>query len=72
MRPRRFEFVPNQTKPEEPCAESIFLIAALGSGVGRTFLNQRLMTDGEAKLDVALDLACMERGIEQPEFDCAF
>ena len=72
MRPRGFEFVPDQTETQEPCAESILLVAALSSGVGRTFLNQRLMTDGEAELDVALDLACMKCGIEQPELDCAF
>ena len=72
MRPRGFEFIADQTKTQEPCAESILFITALGAGVRRTFLNQRLMTDGEAELDVALDLACMERGIEQPEFDCAF
>ena len=64
MRPRRFEFIADETETEKPCAESILLVAALGSGVGRTFLNQCLMTDGEAELDVALDLACMECGIE--------
>lgn len=72
MRPRCFEFISNQTESEKPCAEGILLVAALRSGVGRTFLNQRLMTDGEAELDVALDLACMKCGIEQPELDCAF
>jgi len=72
MRPRRFEFIADQTETQEPCAESVLFVAALSSGVGRTFLNQCLMTDGKAELDVALDLACVERGIEQPELDCAF
>ena len=65
------ELVTDHTQPEKPGAESILLIAALGTAPGCGFLNKTLMGDGKTELDVGLHLTGMEGRVEHPELDGA-
>ena len=66
-----FELVANEPQPQQPGAEGVLFIVAMGPGVGGALLHQRLMADSQAELDIGFDLAGMEGGIEQPELNGA-
>ena len=64
-----FELVANEPQPQQPGAEGVLFIVAMGPGVRGAFLLQRLMADGQAELDIGFDLTRMEGGVEQPELN---
>ena len=45
-----FEFITDQSQPQKPGAEGIFLVLRLGFNTGRTSLYKRLMGNGKAQL----------------------
>ena len=72
MKPAGLELVTDESEPEHPAPESVFLIVRLGLP-GRGFLlGQGLMSDGQAKLNVCLDFSGVERPVEKPELDGPF
>lgn len=71
MLPGSGELIPDQPKAQQPGVERVFLIGGLGLPPAGACLVQRLGGDGKAELDISLDLACMERPVEQAELHSA-
>jgi len=63
------EFVPDETQPEEPASEGVFRVVGFGSNRACRARRQGLVADGEAKLDVGLNLARVEGRVEGAELD---
>ena len=59
-------------QPEEPAPEGVRGVVGGVAGRARRAHTQRLKGNGHAELDVALNLARVERAVEGPEFDGAF
>ena len=59
------ELVTDESEPEHPAPESVFLIVRFGLS-GRGFLlGQGLMSDGQAELNVCLDFPSVECPVEK-------
>ncbi len=72
MEPAGLELVTDESEPEHPAPESVFLIVRFGLP-GRGFLlSQGLMGDGQAELNVCLDFPSVECPVEKPELDGPF
>ena len=72
MEPAGLELVTDESEPEHPAPESVFLIVRFGLS-GRGFLlGQGLMSDGQAELNVCLYFPSVECPVEKPELDGPF
>lgn len=72
VKPAGLELVTDESEPEHPAPESVFLIVRLGLP-GRGFLlGQGLMSDGQTELNVCLDFPSVECPVEKPELDGPF
>ena len=66
------EFVADESEPEHPASEGVFLIVRFGLPCRGLLLREGLMGDGQAELDVCLDFPGVERPVEKPELDSPF
>lgn len=66
------EFVADESEPEHPAPEGIFLIVRFGLPCRGFLLREGLMSDGQAELYVCLDFPGVERPVEKPELDGPF
>ena len=63
------EFVADESEPEHPASEGVFLIVRFGFPCRGFLLREGLMGDGQAELYVCLDFSGMECPVEKPELD---
>lgn len=66
MEPAGLELVTDESEPEHPAAEGVFLIVCFG------LPGQSQMSDGQAELNVCLDFPGVECPVEKPELDGPF
>jgi len=66
---RGLEFIPDESQAQEPAAEGVLGVVRLRPRRAGGLGGQRLMADGQAKLDVAFDLARVECAVEGAELD---
>ena len=70
--PGGLELLAVHAQPQEPAPEGVRGVVGDRAGRAGAGDRQRLVADREAQLDVGLDLARVEGGVEGPEFDGAF
>lgn len=63
------KFVADESEPEHPAPEGVFLIIRLGLPCRGLLLRESLMGDSQAELDVCLDFPGVKRPVEKPELD---
>ena len=63
------EFVADEAQPQEPAPEGVLRVVGLRTRRACGLGVQGLRTQGEAKLNVGLDPACVERPVEGAELD---
>ena len=66
------EFVADESEPEHPASEGVFLIIRFGFPCRGFLLREGLMGDGQAELYVCLDFSGVECPVEKPELDGPF
>ena len=66
------EFVADESEPEHPASEGVFLIVRFGFPCRGFLLREGLMGDRKAELDVGLDFAGVESAVEKAELDGLF
>ena len=63
------EFVADESEPEHPASEGVFLIVRFGFPCRGFLLREGLMGDGQAELYVCLDFSGVECPVEKPELN---